>query len=73
MTSALIFAFTAGAVATVNRCGWALLPAWFARRLNGDGSYFPVFAALRAGVLAFAGLLLAALAGVLTVRARSRT
>jgi cytochrome c-type biogenesis protein len=55
MTPALLFAFTAGAVATVNPCGWALLPAWFARRLNDAGSTAPVFAALRAGVLATIG------------------
>ncbi len=41
MSSALIFAFTAGAVSTVNPCGFALLPAWFARQLaghEGDGN-----------------------------------
>jgi Alkylmercury lyase len=48
VTPALLFAFIAGAVATVNPCGWALLPAWFARRLNDAGSTAPVFAALRA-------------------------
>jgi len=35
MNSAIIFAFTAGAVATVNPCGFALLPAWFAKQLAG--------------------------------------
>jgi cytochrome c-type biogenesis protein len=56
MTPALLFAFTAGAVATVNPCGWALLPAWFARRLNdANGRMTPMFAALRAGVLATVG------------------
>ena len=55
MTAALIFAFTAGAVATVNPCGWALLPAWFARRLEDAGEGAPLLAALRAGVLASIG------------------
>jgi cytochrome c-type biogenesis protein len=55
VTPALIFAFTAGAVATINPCGWALLPAWFARRMNDAGDTAPVFAALRAGVLATVG------------------
>ncbi|PCH66319.1 MAG: hypothetical protein COC12_13290 [Rhodobacteraceae bacterium] len=55
MTPALIFAFTAGAVATINPCGWALLPAWFARRMNNAGSLAPVVAALRAGALATLG------------------
>ncbi len=31
----MIFAFTAGAVSTVNPCGFALLPAWFARQIAG--------------------------------------
>ena len=35
MNSALIFAFTAGVVATVNPCGFALLPAWFAQQFAG--------------------------------------
>ncbi len=35
MTPALVFAFTAGAVATVNPCGFAMLPVWFARQLAG--------------------------------------
>tara|TARA_R110002096_G_scaffold137245_8_gene290467 strand:- start:2480 stop:3334 length:855 start_codon:yes stop_codon:yes gene_type:complete len=55
MTPTLLFAFTAGAVATVNPCGWALLPAWFARRLEDGSGNFPVLAALRAGVMATLG------------------
>jgi len=35
VSSAIIFAFTAGAVSTVNPCGFALLPAWFARQIAG--------------------------------------
>lgn len=58
MTPALLFAFTAGAVATVNPCGWALLPAWFARRLNDGGAAVPFIAALRAGILATIGFIL---------------
>jgi len=58
MTAALLFAFTAGAVATVNPCGWALLPAWFARRLDDAGAGAPLMAALRAGALATAGFIL---------------
>lgn len=57
MTPALFFAFTAGAVATVNPCGWALLPAWFARRLSGSRGTRQAFAALRAGVMATAGFI----------------
>ena len=57
MTPALLFAFTAGAVATVNPCGWALLPAWFARRMNDGGAAVPFFAALRAGILATIGFI----------------
>jgi cytochrome c biogenesis protein CcdA len=65
MTPALLFAFTAGAVATVNPCGWALLPAWFARRLNDGSAAVPFFAALRAGVLATIGfILIFGLAGI---------
>jgi len=65
MTPALLFAFTAGAVATVNPCGWALLPAWFARRLNDGGAAVPLFAALRAGILATVGfIVIFGLAGI---------
>lgn len=55
MTGALIFAFTAGAVATINPCGWALLPAWFARRMNDAGAASPLRGAMRAGALATVG------------------
>jgi cytochrome c-type biogenesis protein len=33
MISLAVYGFTAGAVATVNPCGFALLPAWFAREM----------------------------------------
>ncbi len=36
MNAYLAFAFTAGAVATVNPCGFAMLPAYFARQLGED-------------------------------------
>jgi cytochrome c-type biogenesis protein len=58
MSFALFYAFTAGAVATVNPCGWALLPAWFARRLDDAGNGAPVLAAMRAGVLATLGFII---------------
>lgn len=37
MTSLILYGFTAGAVATVNPCGFALLPAWFARGIAAHG------------------------------------
>ncbi|MSU90351.1 hypothetical protein GE300_12095 [Rhodobacteraceae bacterium 2CG4] len=33
MSSLVLYGFAAGAVATVNPCGFALLPAWFAREM----------------------------------------
>jgi cytochrome c-type biogenesis protein len=57
MSFALFYAFTAGAVATVNPCGWALLPAWFARRLDDAGEVAPVLTAMRAGALATLGFI----------------
>ncbi len=38
MTGAFAFAFMAGAIATANPCGFALLPAYFARRLAADAT-----------------------------------
>ncbi len=38
MTGAVAFAFMAGAIATANPCGFALLPAYFARRLRTDAA-----------------------------------
>ncbi len=52
MTPALVFAFTAGAVATVNPCGFAMLPVWFARQLAGresDGMPVRIMRAIAAG------------------------
>ena len=37
MISELAFAFMIGSIATVNPCGFALLPAYLARRLGTDG------------------------------------
>ncbi len=37
MTGALVLAFAAGTVATVNPCGFALLPAYLGRRLAAEG------------------------------------
>ena len=36
MIGALMFAFSVGAISSVNPCGFALLPAYFARRLGVD-------------------------------------
>lgn len=37
MTSLILYGFSAGAVATVNPCGFALVPAWFAREIAAHG------------------------------------
>lgn len=58
MEPALVFAFTAGAVATVNPCGFALLPAWFARQLAGrpgEGAARRVLRAVTGGLATTAG------------------
>jgi len=57
MTTALVFAFTAGAVATVNPCGFALLPVWFAKQLAGREGDRPRMRVLRAGISAGAATL----------------
>ena len=50
--SAVSFAFVAGTVATVNPCGFALLPAYLARRVGAeDGSRRSVDAVSRALVV----------------------
>lgn len=49
MIPTVVFAFTAGAVSTVNPCGFALLPAWFARQLAGRAGDGPAQRFLRAG------------------------
>ncbi len=54
MSTALIFAFTAGAVATVNPCGFALLPVWFAGQLEGRADAPPMVRFIRAGLDAVA-------------------
>lgn len=53
MTGALAFAFMIGTVTTVNPCGFALLPAYFARRLGTDAT---LALALKSGVLAALGI-----------------
>ncbi|MHA1559205.1 MAG: cytochrome c biogenesis CcdA family protein [Alphaproteobacteria bacterium] len=69
MGGEIFFAFTVGAVSSVNPCGFALLPAFFARRLGIDGATSGNWAAnvggaLPAGGAAAAGVVLAfALAG----------
>ena len=63
MTGAVAFAFMAGAIATVNSCGFALLPAYFARRLRtdaaGDGDKLEaVVRAFAVGAITSCGFLL---------------
>ena len=58
----LIFAFSVGAVSSVNPCGFALLPAYFARRLSESTTGAPqqggsLAVALRAGTAATAGFI----------------
>ena len=58
METAVLFAFTAGAVATVNPCGFALLPAWFARQIaarEGDSAAAIFLRAARNGLAAALG------------------
>lgn len=60
MTAQLTFAFVAGAVATANPCGFALLPALFARRFAVAaqvGTSGAVLRALGAGMATTAGFL----------------
>lgn len=68
MIGTLVFAFTAGSVATVNPCGFALLPAYLARRVAvNDGAHTTreaISRALTAGaVMAFGFLLIFGLGG----------
>lgn len=58
MNGALGFAFAAGAVATVNPCGFALLPAYLARQLADARRAGAVGRALVIGALATLGFLL---------------
>lgn len=65
MIASLLFAISVGAVSSVNPCGFALLPAYFARRLGIDTSSAAVDRgaalglALSAGAAATAGTILA--------------
>ncbi len=54
MSTALVFAFTAGAVATVNPCGFALLPVWFAGQLESRADAPALVRFVRAGLDAVA-------------------
>jgi cytochrome c-type biogenesis protein len=68
MIGALVFAFTAGSVATVNPCGFALLPAYLARRVaandSTDTTREAIARALTAGaVMTFGFLLIFGLGG----------
>lgn len=63
MTGALAFAFIAGTITTVNPCGLALLPAYFARRLGTDAAstspkIVTVVRALKVGSITTIGVLL---------------
>lgn len=68
MIAILVFAFIAGSVATVNPCGFALLPAYLTRRLaiddGSNGLRAAILGALAAGgVMAFGFLLIFGVAG----------
>jgi cytochrome c-type biogenesis protein len=70
MSSVLVFAFTAGAVSTVNPCGFALLPAWFARQLagrEGDGGAARFLRASANAVAAALGYVITFLAATLVL------
>lgn len=63
MLAALTFAFSVGAISSINPCGFALLPAYFARRLGvgadgNDGEVSTVGLALGAGGAATGGFVL---------------
>lgn len=59
MIGGLLFAFVAGAVATANPCGFALLPAFIARRLAAeDGGSVPILRALAVGGVTTVGFVL---------------
>lgn len=69
MNSFAIYAFAAGAVATVNPCGFALLPAWFARGM-ADHADRPtaerlVRAVLSGGAVSLGFVTIFAIAGVI--------
>ena len=69
MSSLVIYGFTAGAVATVNPCGFALLPAWFAREMaEHDGRPAGerlIRAVISAGLVSLGFVLIFVVAGVL--------
>ncbi|MEQ8249574.1 MAG: cytochrome c biogenesis protein CcdA [Alphaproteobacteria bacterium] len=59
MIGNLLFAYIAGAVATANPCGFALLPAFIARRLSAaDADSGPVLRALAVGGITTLGFVL---------------
>ncbi|HEC90108.1 MAG TPA: cytochrome c biogenesis protein CcdA [Alphaproteobacteria bacterium] len=62
MTATMAFAFLVGTVATVNPCGFVLLPAYFTRRLDADataaaGKITTIANALKIGALTTTGVL----------------
>ena len=63
MTGAVAFAFLVGTVATVNPCGFVLLPAYFTRRFEADamaaaGKITTIANALKIGAITTAGVLI---------------
>ncbi len=61
MDGVLMFAFIGGVVATVNPCGFALLPAYLARRINavpGDNNAATIVRALGVGAATTSGFLI---------------
>lgn len=50
MVATVIYGFTAGAVATVNPCGFALLPVWFAREIADHADRPPAVRFVRSAV-----------------------
>ena len=64
MGASFLFALTVGVVSTVNPCGFALLPAYFARRLGlevgtGQNMIQSLSLALLSGAVTTAGVVLA--------------
>ncbi len=63
MLDEFLFAFVAGAIATANPCGFALLPAYLARRLDAGeadrrGGFDGIIPAMGVGAATTVGFLL---------------
>jgi cytochrome c biogenesis protein CcdA len=75
-SGAISFAFFAGSIATVNPCGFALLPAYLGRRLGSHDAHpdhDPIIRAVLVGAVTTAGLLLvfATLGAAISLGART--